>query len=153
MTMHHAERMRFRKSVGDLRRKLGRAARIQWTTRHQTRKHFARNELGGQKQLLAVIANFVQRGNVWMRQPGDDGHFAQKMRATVRITGNVAGDNGNGDRSTVTGVAGSIYFAKAGGSNTVEDAVLPDRVGHRKRSIIGRAGQVGRVGLFPMSHV
>ena len=90
----------------------------------------------GEKQLTLVFADFVEGGDVGVRERRGGTRFAEKAIAAIGIVGDVRGEHFDRDRAAEPRVAGAIDLAHPAGADPVENLVVRERLEHRTATII-----------------
>jgi hypothetical protein len=131
--VHDAVGVRLGQRIGDLSDEIDDAARVHRPAADRRGERLAGHELAGEKQLALIFANFVQLGDVRMRQLGCGSRILDEALALLRVGGDVRADYLDRDRAPEPRVARTQYFAKAAGADAVEDLVLAERLNHVAR--------------------
>ena len=122
--------------VGNLRREIDRAPRVERTPGDDVLQRLAGHELEGEKELPLVLADLVERRDVRVRERRRRSGFAKEPLAAIGIAGQLGGHHLDRDGAAETCVAGAIDLAHPAGADPVEDLVLPEGLEHRLATII-----------------
>src|SRR5882724_10884648 len=96
---------------------------------------YAVQEFHGDEGLALVVADVVNRTNVWMVESGSGLGFPLETGQGLRVPGEIIGEEFQGDKSVEARVLGFVDNAHAAATELFDDAVvgdgLPDQGGVR----------------------
>ena len=124
--------MRVGERVGDLDAEIDRAARVQRAAADERPERLARHVLEREKQLAGVLADFVERCDVRMRERGRRARFAHEALAPRRVVGDSGGQHFDRDGTAEARVARAVHVAHAARADAVQNLVLPELFDHRR---------------------
>jgi hypothetical protein len=133
--MDDAGRMRVGDRVGHLNRQVERATRIQRPPGDRRGQRLARHVLEHEVQLAVLVADFVQRRNVRVRERSGCARFLQESLAAFAVAGDRGRQHLDRDGATQPGIARAVHLAHPACADPVEDSVLPERLEHRTRRL------------------
>jgi len=125
--------VRFGQRISRLADEIDDAARVHRAAADRGRELLAGHELAGEKQVTLILANFIELGDVGVRQLRRRARILDETLALLRIAGDVLADHLDRDGTAEPCVARAQHVAEAAGADALEDLVLTERLDHVAR--------------------
>jgi len=103
-------------------------------------QHDAIQKLHGDERLLATFADLVNCADVGMVEGGGCASFTPETFQSLRITGNVVGQELQGDEAAKLGVLGLLDHTHPAAAQLLQDAIVRNGLAQqeKRRSDLGR---------------
>src|SRR6266576_4427081 len=103
-------------------------------------QHDAIQKLHGDERLLATFADLVNCADVGMVEGGGCASFTPETFQSLRITGNVVGQELQGDEAAKLGVLGLVDHTHSAAAQFLQDAIVRNGLAQqeKRRSDLGR---------------
>ena len=126
VAMHNAGRVGRVQRVGNFDGQVEQGFSFQWPSRNSALQGQAIEKLHGDKRLVLMLANLVDRANVGMIQGRGGAGFAAKPFQRMRIIGHIFREELERDEAPEFGVFGLVHDAHAPATEFLDHPVMRD---------------------------